>query len=289
MRLICPNCDAQYEVPSNVIPAGGRDVQCSSCAHTWFQAHPDDELAPENTPAPEEDWATEPDPVDEQPEIATALPEPEPEPERKPRSLDPSVIEVLREEADRETRQRAVETSALEMQPELGLSAPEDDEAARQARESREHMARVKGDIPPSPDEARIAAETAVTTASASSRRELLPDIEEINETLRASPTRRGMSRDRDMTTPQGHAEIEDGDIAQRSGFSTGFRTAIAITVLAVALYIIAPSLIGMVPALGSALVPYVEAIDAARLWLDGQIVALLQMLDGFSSEASAQ
>ncbi|MGJ5621471.1 zinc-ribbon domain-containing protein, partial [Sulfitobacter sp. MF3-043] len=37
MRLICPNCDAQYEV----MPTDGRDVQCSNCGQTWFQHHPD--------------------------------------------------------------------------------------------------------------------------------------------------------------------------------------------------------------------------------------------------------
>jgi predicted Zn finger-like uncharacterized protein len=37
MRLICPNCDAQYEVSDSAIPAGGRDVQCSNCGNTWYQ------------------------------------------------------------------------------------------------------------------------------------------------------------------------------------------------------------------------------------------------------------
>ena len=45
MRLICPNCEAQYEVPDNAISMEGRDVQCSSCGHTWFQLHPDQEAA----------------------------------------------------------------------------------------------------------------------------------------------------------------------------------------------------------------------------------------------------
>ncbi|MDG1102854.1 MAG: zinc-ribbon domain-containing protein, partial [Ascidiaceihabitans sp.] len=40
MRLICPNCDAQYEVPTEVVPTEGRDVQCSNCGQTWFQHHP---------------------------------------------------------------------------------------------------------------------------------------------------------------------------------------------------------------------------------------------------------
>jgi len=37
MRLICPNCVAQYEVDDNVIPPEGRDVQCANCGHNWFQ------------------------------------------------------------------------------------------------------------------------------------------------------------------------------------------------------------------------------------------------------------
>ena len=37
MRLICPNCGAQYEVPDDVIPEAGRDVLCSNCGSTWFE------------------------------------------------------------------------------------------------------------------------------------------------------------------------------------------------------------------------------------------------------------
>lgn len=37
MRLICPNCVAQYEVDEGVIPSEGRDVQCANCGHNWFQ------------------------------------------------------------------------------------------------------------------------------------------------------------------------------------------------------------------------------------------------------------
>ncbi|MDX1821904.1 MAG: zinc-ribbon domain-containing protein [Paracoccaceae bacterium] len=56
MRLICPNCGAQYEVPESVIPETGRDVQCSSCGHTWFQRHPD-----QDSPASDAAEAADPD------------------------------------------------------------------------------------------------------------------------------------------------------------------------------------------------------------------------------------
>ncbi|MEO1734275.1 MAG: zinc-ribbon domain-containing protein, partial [Pseudomonadota bacterium] len=67
MRLTCPNCGAQYEVPDEVIPEAGRDVQCSNCGTTWFQAHPDHPVE-----------APEPANLDD--ELAQFAVEPEPEP-----------------------------------------------------------------------------------------------------------------------------------------------------------------------------------------------------------------
>ena len=90
MRLICPNCDAQYEVPDEVMPTDGRDVQCSNCGQTWFQHHPDN--APEedqdrsvdvDAPAPDEEISPPPPP----------MPRPA-EPQRK--QLDPAVADILR-------------------------------------------------------------------------------------------------------------------------------------------------------------------------------------------------
>ncbi|MEL7462031.1 MAG: zinc-ribbon domain-containing protein [Pseudomonadota bacterium] len=40
MRITCPNCQAQYDIDAAMIPAEGRDVQCSSCAHTWLELGP---------------------------------------------------------------------------------------------------------------------------------------------------------------------------------------------------------------------------------------------------------
>ena len=36
MRLTCPNCDAEYEVPDGMMPATGRHVQCTACHTRWF-------------------------------------------------------------------------------------------------------------------------------------------------------------------------------------------------------------------------------------------------------------
>ncbi len=347
MRLICPNCGAQYEVPVEVIPAGGRDVQCSNCAHTWYQNHPDEDpvLSEESdTAAPDEDVVREDEATPESAEAASddsdgeedlaeapapplpsvdpvspafALPPrppaqsdydddgdnaPEPSgtlPARegsvaaaRARSLDPSVAEVLREEAARESRQRAAEFSSLESQPELGLdsTAPED-ESARRARETRERMARMRG-VPPTGAARETSyrdqnsfgpAATSSASASASSlaantRRDLLPDVEEINQTLRSTRERRNVE------TVQGRALMEEPE----SGFGRGFTIMLLLAALLAALYILAPQIGNLLPPAEPLLSAYSAWIDQLRLWLDDHVTSLLLSLDSLSSEASA-
>ncbi|MDQ2094722.1 zinc-ribbon domain-containing protein [Rhodalgimonas zhirmunskyi] len=372
MRLICPNCGAQYEVPDNVIPENGRDVQCSNCGDTWFQKHPsqDRELAEEldqsldevhwdadseaDTPdetgggwedtrnealpsadadAPEaeapdieppfddhptsdeDDLGDAPGPDDEAAlasaqeadigswpetdpdadlddttlsETDTWLDEsPEDEPETashpedaapKPRGLDPEVRDVLREEADFELRARSAHAGTLEEQPDLGLDTTED-EASRREREARQRMARMRGI---SEEEAAAASAAAgAGLAAQTSRRDLLPDIDEINSTLRRSSAR-GEAPEID------HSTTSSAPAKQRGGFRRGFMTLILIAVIALLLYIYAPKIAEMVPALGGVLEAYVSAINSARAWLDGQILSLLGWLDGMSSGGDA-
>ncbi|MDP3341596.1 zinc-ribbon domain-containing protein [Frigidibacter sp.] len=80
MRLTCPNCAAQYEVDDRVIPAAGRDVQCSNCGQAWFQPPAGAEFA--ETPEPEADLPFEnaafaAEPLPEAPAEADDLHEPE--------------------------------------------------------------------------------------------------------------------------------------------------------------------------------------------------------------------
>ena len=79
MRLICPNCSAQYEIDATMIPDEGRDVQCSNCGHTWFELPPPAEAQgkpdiPEDAPEPEPE--TYDDPVPEAEEVAFEPEEP---------------------------------------------------------------------------------------------------------------------------------------------------------------------------------------------------------------------
>ena len=92
MRLVCPNCKANYEVPRHAVPIGGREVKCASCGHSWFQTRTkksnDGELIePENEVIKQD---TE--------EVMSAT--------SNQKKIDPSVIKILKEEAKREIQAR---------------------------------------------------------------------------------------------------------------------------------------------------------------------------------------
>ena len=290
MRLICPNCDAQYEVPDDVMPTEGRDVQCSNCGQTWFQDHPDTIAAREasrpDTPHEDEEVVQvapeptpEPEPSEPEPEPAAALdvptfePEP-PEPEPARRTLDPTVTDVLREEAARETRARESEGSLLESQPDLGLSEG-DEEAEKRAREAKDRMARMRGEAPAVPPGSGMAA-----TAGADSRRDLLPDIEEINSTLRSNESR-SPSDDPGQT-----AQIE---VQEKRASRRGFTLTIALVAVLALVYSYAEQLATSIPAAEQALAVYVNMVEGWRTWLNEQISSLMTWLDAITASEEGQ
>lgn len=98
MRLVCPNCEAKYEVPDDAIPDTGRDVQCANCNHSWFQMRerPAGATVPEESPVatnPAAAAASEvpaPDLVAATEPVAEAVAEPQPQPDPVPEIADPA-------------------------------------------------------------------------------------------------------------------------------------------------------------------------------------------------------
>jgi predicted Zn finger-like uncharacterized protein len=280
MRLTCPSCGAQYEVPDDVIPEDGRDVQCSNCGNTWFQgrdasataeAQAAAAAAPKDAvwhPEVERDATDGPSVNPGATPGATAPPAPP-----KRRELDPAVTDILREEAQLEARARESRSVGLEEQPDLGLQEPED-EAAKRARQAQDRMRRLRGEDPGAA--AAVAAATAVTDRP-QSRGEMLPDIDEINQTLRASSERR------EVRSVQ--ADLEDDD-EPGGGFGRGFILMLLLFAIATAFYVFAPQIGTTVPQLADPMVAYVAFVDQLRVWLDAQVATLMAMVTGSGAEA---
>ncbi len=262
MRLTCPNCGAQYEVPDEVIPSDGRDVQCSNCGDTWFQAHPDypiaaaqPEPALQSAPEPGPQAATAPDTdLAGDADDGTAAPAP------ARSGLDPDVSDILRQEAEREAKLRAAEAGALESQGELGLDSGGDDEVARRAREASDRMARIRGEQPA----------PAVNDADARSRRGLLPNIDEINSTLRGTADTTTSGKELGPVFPP--PEPKRGG----SGFSRGLAAVAVVAIVLLLIYANAPEIAQTVPQTDPMLSAYVALVDQARLWLDTTVTPLL-------------
>ncbi|PTV93843.1 putative Zn finger-like uncharacterized protein [Rhodobacter aestuarii] len=261
--------------------------------------------APEPPPAPEEDYlepdASEPLLSAERSEVGPA-----PRVGVVPRrALDENLLAILREEAEREAAARQAEGQSLETQEEMNL-APRAEEPGAQPARTADVMPRRVAPTTPAPkpkpkfepvvempkppprptapaarqtldfsdlssadsDEEERAADLTEGPVQEPGARaaKRLPDIDEINSTLRASADRTG-----DLAakgTPQMRAET-------RSGFRTGFLSVVIVVAALVVLYIFAPRIGAAVPALLPVLETYVAMADTARLLLDG----LLRML----------
>jgi predicted Zn finger-like uncharacterized protein len=294
MRLVCPNCEAKYEVPDDAIPETGRDVQCANCGHAWFQmrhkalsaaeaavAEPVTEAvvetAPEPVPEPVEE-AT-PQPVAETaeetatPELTEAEPPVEKAVEAEPiaaavaavvaaatdtdppkaaagHAVDDSVLAILREEADREAIARKADARALESQPDLGLDAA--------LSPTQKRAAMLKGEE--------------ISNGKSAARRDLLPDVEEINSTLRPSEK-----------PPEELPEVEvPVVVAEKSGgFRSGFLVVMTLAILGMAVYVSAPQLGRAVPSLVEPLNAYVGFVDSMRLKLDGLMKSATVAING--------
>ena len=282
MRLTCPNCGARYEVDEAMIPPEGRDVQCSNCTTTWFQPglqqsgdDPAEPAPPPEPPSPAHREPTRPIPVSE------ARP-------TTRRELAPEVRDVLREEAEREAELRRREGELPEHQDEMPLQAPEDPDLqdgddVRSAIGSLLSSADEIGDLEDAPRErardtaaaryngaddvddaleAQIAA-AAGAGAAAGSRRDLLPDIEEINSTLRATESR--SASDPDVSDIDTMVERP----RRRTGTRLGFALVILVFAGLIGVYANAGRIAEALPQVEPALDGYVTQVNRLRLWID--------------------
>ena len=293
MRLICPNCAAQYEVADTVIPDEGRDVQCSNCGTTWFQesaaklaaaakraraddpadmaAAPDDEAVNRDDLPPEPD-ATPPEPVGPEPDEAPNDPEQAmdsipkaPEPDVPQSSLSSEDESVLKEEAELERRMRMAE-AAVETQTEMPV-----DEPVRPRRVRSEDLRTVEQPVDDSPD---LEETSAAVSAAVAKGRSQLPDIEEINSTLTETTT-----SVRDALDEASAASAPP----KRTGFRAGFLLAVFVAVAAVAAYVYSPQLADRFPSTAPYLISFVEFADGLRLRLNEFVAGLVQRLDAGS------
>ena len=253
MRLACPNCAAIYDVPDEAIPPEGRDVECSNCGHGWFEASARSmaERTEESVRLPRQTLEDEASDDDAEAALMAALnmdddeaPNPMAPP---PRKIDQHVLDVLREEAlrerearEKEKRERAKirmvtpEPASPQFAPEAQALAPNRGEFGQPEAFA---LGRQKGEPEP-----------ASATEGVVARRDLLPDVEEINSSLLA-----------DVELPQ---EAAAAPAARSKALHYGFLFGLVLAGLTGGLYLKAGEISAKWPALAPMIEPYAAWVD---------------------------
>ncbi len=202
-----------------------------------------------------------------------------------PRQVDPDALDVLRKEAEHEQELRRAEAAQAQSTPRP--SEPEEvfdaddttvsiaDEVidpaskeAERAAQARERMARLRGIEPDEPEKS-------------GSRSELLPDIDEINSTLRAESERQKEAATNDIIAPISAAA------ERKRGFRLGFGTSLLIVGILTGAYVYAPLIVRSIPATEPVLVGYVRVINEGRGWLERGMQGALNSLGAGSTDAT--
>lgn len=173
-----------------------------------------------------------------------------------PPHIAESVREMLKAEADREITARADEPGS-------------DNWGKRRTSPLRDKMSKVRETAGPIPEDAAMAnavagmanpaASEPVAAGPTQSRRDRLPDVEEINSSLQASQDRYA----------DGLLASDANAGERRGGFRTGFFFVVLLAVLAAVIYALSDLIADQVPQLAEPLKAYVAWVDGLRALLD--------------------
>ncbi len=271
MELICPSCEARYEVPGAAIGEKGRQVSCLNCGHSWHAYPP---LVLEAQDAPKQavpSWKSEEEKAAPAGAGASRLSQwTAPEDDlsdssvAKDNSSDVAPIAPPPASASRHEQLAEIREMLAEVQTESRATAAIAPGAAGAAAVSAATQDRALG------------AEPSLSGRSADAPRNVADlDRGDPIDTLREKLSQKDVQR---MAPPppdtrklrRAHARKEAHRRrreAQGSGaFLTGFLLVVVVAAIMVALYLLHPQIIARMPGTEPALTEYVATIDGWRV-----------------------
>jgi predicted Zn finger-like uncharacterized protein len=270
IEIVCPNCQARYQLPDGAIGPEGRKVSCSSCAHKW-RAHPE-EPDPAEAPAAAGQPAPEATPavVTPPPEAAPAAPA-----ASKPAPAEPEAAESEADPDDDE------DVSA----PPANLPPPATGNRDEQMAAIRKMLSDLKDAADTGSDSSDGAAAGAAAAAAASvgpsaKRREddapnrnrledRIDDVDKLAKMVKGEPTGDGYDATRLRKRHEKRAKRMQRarERRKKSGaFVTGFTLVALVAAVMVGLYVMHPQIIAASPELEPALTQYVNTVDRYRV-----------------------
>jgi len=301
MRLTCPNCGAQYEVPNEAISPRGRDVQCSNCDTVWFVTPPKKEdsrslekliektghapVAQKSAPdALPPDDASHDVPAEAAVEDQSTVAAPEieqtsedridrPADTGQPESTDtsePNSVQTTASEADESTTipRRKLDPDVLNVLREEAAYEAQARQAERGTLETQpefglEPAAPSQSNDPMAKAQARLA-ELAHETQSVEEEE---PRLEDTPHPQKAGPT------PKEAVPP-----VSTDQTSRKTSRRRGFWWAVTLVALGAALYVYADEMAETAPGLAEPIDGYVAAVDTGRVWLDAQVLKALTL-----------
>lgn len=293
---VAPDEAAQPEAApyDDIQPEGAESEETATEVTTDI---PTDVAAPEAMTEAMTEATTEPEPSPEPVVEPLSEPAPEPSPAASPaaslagklvdgaghRKLDPQISKVLREEAERETALRNGMLGGVETQPELGLTEPEAEiepeaeyETGADAQpqtfpsdtvEAETDQAEKEAHGPSDPQDAPLSQQPDLPP---SSRRNLLPDIENVDSDLSSSMAT-STARNPELRSPYANQPLEDTH-QRRGGFLRGFLLSLLLMGIAIFTYANAAPIVEHLPQTEPALSAYVNWVNGLREALAGLV-----------------
>ena len=284
MRLICPSCDARYEVPAGLIGEKGREVRCTNCDHLWYVPPPPMFPALEAPALPPQAEAED---AGMEAEVAEAQVVPDPT-DQGPTSEPVEPAEPAGAPDAGETVEPAEAPEPVESPKPMKTAVPGGDVRSRQLAEIRAMLTEVQAQDPGRRQRKGPDAEPADPPTPVSTGR-----VGSVPPPPPLPPGQQGLLPEQDPVAggadgaDKGHPASSDGPAlaertqkrrrrkaAARSGaFMTGVLLAAIVAAVMITLYMLHPQIIARLPGTEAALTQYVATIDSLR-------VSLAQMFD---------
>jgi predicted Zn finger-like uncharacterized protein len=313
IEIVCPACEAHYELPDGSIGPEGRRVSCSNCAHKW-RAYPrgmepaEAETPPAPQPAAPPEAPPESQPEPPGPAMAGPAPEPAPEPPDRPQP-DPA--------AERESITATLATisgASTETTEAAATPAPAEGGRNEQMAAIRKMLADLKesADAAPEPAAAEPEPEPEEPAGPAPVMRKRadeeeadedrdplksrIDNLTQLNRAVRGEPTQTGYDAAKLRRLHERRAKKFQRRRERRKksgGFLTGFTLVATVAAVMVGLYVMKPQIIAASPEMAPAMNEYVATIDNYRVGLNDATAEyrdwLMQRIDKLRGKAEEE
>lgn len=265
IEIVCPSCDARYQLPDGSIGPDGRNVSCSNCSHKW-RAHPAGAEAAAARPAP----------------AAPAQPTYRPNPAHAAADDDDAATVAAAMAAVAAADQRQA-TAGAAPAPAAGDREQQMDAIRKMLADLKEGAEAADAAVPepvakPAPEgpSQPVRRRDTDEDTDRDTLKSRIDDLTKMGKAAKGEASQSGYDTHRLRKLHEKRAKKLQKARERRGksgAFMTGFSLVAVVTLTMVGLYVMKPQIVAASPQMGPALDEYVVTIDRYRVEINEQTV----------------